>query len=151
MTIDFAWERTPRRTVVAYRWKGPWSDRRIRREFERIANWARSAGHRTGAWIFLEPAERTWEVAVEVRGRPRPPAPLRPRTLPAATVGHVVFDPEVVSPRIVYHGLSDWLRARRKDGTIRSIGPSREVYAGNPWTRRSAWSRTDVQFVVRKR
>jgi hypothetical protein len=150
MTIDFAWARIPKRTLVSFRWKGPWSDRRIRREFERIERWARSERVPTGVWIFFEPAERTWEVALEVRGSARPPAPLRRTTIPAATVGHVVFDPEVVSPRVVYHGLSDWLRERRKDGTIRSVVSTREVYAGNPWTRRAAWSRTDVQFVVRK-
>jgi hypothetical protein len=61
----------------------------------------------------------------------------------------VRFDPTVVSPRVVYHGLSDWLRWQRKEKKIRSVVSYREIYEGNPWKDKRAWSRTEVQFVVR--
>ena len=62
----------------------------------------------------------------------------------------MVFDPEVVEPRVVYHGLSDFLRWRKKSGEIRSVGDYREVYQGDPWKDRRAYAHTEVQYVVRK-
>jgi DNA gyrase inhibitor GyrI len=150
MVVDFRLKRTPAFRVASRTWKGPWSERRIRAEFGRLAAWARQHRLRVGRWIFREPGTRTWEVAIEVRGAARSEAGVRVRTIPAATVASVVFDPDVVSPAVVYHGITDWLRWRRKDGTIRSVGAYREVYAGDPWSRAAAWSRTDVQVVVRK-
>lgn len=150
MTVDFRWKRAPRYRVASISWKGPWSDRRIRSQFDRLASWARRSGLRTGKWIFREPASRRWEVSIEVRGPARSQGDIRVHTLPPATVASVVFDPEVVSPVVVYHGVSDWLRWRKKDRTIRAVGTYREVYDGDPWRRRAAWSRTDIQVVVRK-
>jgi hypothetical protein len=60
-----------------------------------------------------------------------------------------VFDPEVVSPRVVYHGMTDWLRWRRKEREVRSIGQYREVYPGDPWRDKNAYARTEIQVVVR--
>ncbi|HYA10396.1 MAG TPA: GyrI-like domain-containing protein [Thermoplasmata archaeon] len=150
MTVDFAWSKSPSLRVAAIAWTGPWNERKIRSQFERVERWAKARGVRTGRWIFREPGERRWEVAIELKGRVRGSAPVRTKTLPAATVARVVFDPEVVSPRLVYHGLSDWLRWRRKDKEIRSVVSTREIYSGNPWTEPKAWSRTEVQFLVRK-
>jgi len=150
MTVDFSWGKSPSLRVASIAWKGPWNERRIRSQFERVERWARAQGVRTGRWIFREPGERSWEVAIEVRGRARGSGPVRTKTLPPAAFAHVVFDPDVVSPRLVYHGLSDWLRWRRKEKEIRSVVSSREVYSGNPWKDPKAWARTDVQFVVRK-
>ncbi len=150
MTVDFAWGNAPKMRVAAIAWKGPWSERRIRAEFERLQRWARAERVRTGRWIFREPGEASWEVAIELRGTARARGSVRLRTVPAARVARVVFDPEEVAPRLVYHALSDWLKWRRKDKTIRGVGAPREVYAGNPWTDRRAWSRTEVQFVVRR-
>ena len=150
MTVDFAWGKVPRLKVAAIAWKGPWNEKKIRAQFERIERWARARKVRTGRYVFREPGDRSWEAAIEVRGRVRGSDGVRTRTLPAATVARVVFDPEVVSARLVYHGLNDWLRWRRKEKEIRSVGSSREIYTGNPWTDRKAWARTEVQFVVRK-
>ncbi len=150
MTVDFGFARSPRLTVASVRWTGPWSEKRIRAEFERVERWARSHRLRTGRWVFREPADREWEAGIELRGPASGSEGIRVRTIPAATVARVVFDPEQVSPRVIYHGLSDWLRWRRRDKTIRSVGASREVYSGNPWTDRAAWAHTEVQFVVRK-
>lgn len=150
VVVDFSFKRTPAYRVAYIGWKGPWNEKRIRGEFTRLDRWAQASGYRTGRWFFREPGTRRWEVALEVRGakvRARPP--VRFKTLPATRVASVVFDPESVAPAIVYHALMDWLRWRRKDGKIRSVGSTREVYSGNPWTDPKAWSRTDVQFLVR--
>jgi len=149
MTVDFSIRRTPAYRVAALRWKGPWSDARIHRQFLRVAAWAKQQGLRTGRWVFLEPAARTWEVAIEVRGRARPGGGIRLRSIPAGHAASVTFDPKVVAPAVVYHGLTDWLRWRRKDRTIRSAGAYREVYVGDPWKDPRAYARTEVQVVVR--
>lgn len=148
MTVDFQWGKSPSFRVAWVAWGGPWSEAKIRAQFERVARWAKAHRLRTGRWLFLEPAEGRWEAAVEVRGRARGSDGIRLRTLSGGRVARVVFDPEVVSPRVVYHGLSDWLRARRKAKEIRRVLGSREIYRGNPWTDRGAWSRTEVQFRV---
>ena len=150
MTVDFGWGKSPSLRVASISWKGPWSEQKIRSQFERVDQWAKQQRVRTGRWIFREPGTRRWEAAIEVKGKVRGSGPVHVRTLPAASYARVVFDPEVVSPRVVYHGLSDWLRWRRKEKEIRAVLSSREVYTGNPWTDRKAWSRTEVQFLVRK-
>ncbi len=62
-----------------------------------------------------------------------------------------MFNPDEVSPRLVYHGLSDWVDRRLKSGRFKEAGPIREVYGGNPWTNGRAWARTEVQVLVKKR
>lgn len=148
--VDFVLKRAPAYRVACVSWKGPYKERRIQSEFEGIARWAAGHGVRTGKWIFVEPNERKWMVCVEVRSKAKSSGRVRLRTLRASHVASVVFDPEKVSPRLVYHGLTDWLRWRRKDKTIKSVRSSREVYSGNPWKDSRAWSNTDVQFLVRK-
>jgi hypothetical protein len=150
MTVDFALGRAPRLRVGAIAWKGPWSETRIRAQFERIERWARSHRLRTGRWVLREPGTSRWEVAIELRGPARGSDGIRTKVYPAISVARVVFDPERIAPRVVYHALSDWTRSRKKDKTIRRVVATREVYPGNPWTDRKAWARTEVQFVVRR-
>jgi effector-binding domain-containing protein len=150
MTVDFSFGKAPAVRVASLAWSGPWNEKRIRAQFGRIVAWAKSEGVRTGRWIFSEPGDRRWAVSIEIRGRARSGKGIRLRTLPAAHVAKVVFDPEVVAPRVIYHGLSDWLRWRRKDGEIRSVVSSREVYSDDPWRSARAWKNTEVQFVVRR-
>jgi effector-binding domain-containing protein len=150
MVVDFKFKHAPSYRVASISWKGPWNERRIRAQFEAVTKWARSSGLKTGRWIFREPGNRVWEVSVEVRGNAHSEGSIRIRTLPAATVASVVFDPDVVSPAVVYHGLTDWLRWRKKDKTIRAVGDYREVYTGDPWRDATACAHTDVQIVVRK-
>jgi effector-binding domain-containing protein len=150
MTVDFSFAKAPELRVASIAWTGPWNEQRIRSQFRRIEAWAKARGVRTGRWIFSEPGDRRWIAAIEIRGRAKSEAPIRLRTLPAAQVARVVFDPDVVSPRVIYHGLSDWLRWRRKDREIRSVVSSRELYSADPWRSAAAWKRTEVQFVVRR-
>lgn len=149
MSVDFRFRKAPKYRVAAVRWKGPWSEAKIRGNFRRLAQWARDHGWRTGAWLFREPGEREWEVLVEVGPAARSEGPIRVRTLAATRVASVVFDPNVVEPRVIYHGLNDWLRWRRKEGEVRRVGSFREVYAGDPWKDARAWARTEVQVEVR--
>ena len=150
MTIDFVLKKAPSIRVASVRWKGPYSEREIRKRFEEVEKWARARGLRTGRWVFREPGTRVWDTAIEVRGKSHSQGRVKLRTLPAGTVASVRFDPDVVSPRVIYHGLSDWLRWRKKEKAIRSVVSYREVYEGNPWKNARAWANTEVQFVVRK-
>jgi len=149
MKVDFTFKRTPSYRVAYLAWKGPWKDATIRRNFEKVAQWAKARGYGPSLWIFREPGERRWETGIVVNARARSEGKIRIRTLPATRVASVVFDPEVISPAVVYHGLTDWLRWRKKDKKVKRVVSYREVYRGNPWKDQSAYARTDVQFVVR--
>jgi hypothetical protein len=150
MTVDFEIRKSPGWKAFSVRWKGPWNERKIRAQFEKVAAWAKAHRLRTGRWVFVEPSDRTWEVAIEVKGSAKPSGGIRRRTFRPASVATVEFDPDAVSPRVIYHGISDWLRWQRKDKTIRGVGQYREVYSDNPWTNKAAWAHTKVQVVVRK-
>lgn len=150
MVVDFKIKRSPAYRVASITWKGPWNEARIRAQFGRIDRWAKRHGLRTGRWVFREPGTRTWEVAIEVRGEVSAEDPIRLRTFPACSVASVVFDPKVVSPAVVYHGVTDWLRWRKRDKTIRSVGSYRELYDRDPWRDAKAWAHTEVQVVVRR-
>jgi len=149
MVVEFGFKRTPAYRVASLTWKGPWKDATIRRNFEKVAGWARSRGYGPSLWIFREPGTSQWQTGVVVNARARSEGAFRVHTLPATRVASVVFDPEVVSPEVVYHGLNDWLRWRKKDKKIRRVVSTREIYRGNPWTDKAAYARTEVQFVVR--
>ena len=149
MTVDFAFRRAPAFRVASIAWKGPWSEAKVRSNFSRIEAWAKAHRLRTGKWIFREPDERSFEVAIEIRGSAPAHRGIRLRTYPASRVASVTFDPEVVSPAVIYHGITDWLRWRRKEKKIRSVGVYREVYDDDPWRNAKAWARTTVQVVVR--
>ena len=149
MTVDFVLKRTPGLRVASIRWTGSYSEAEIRKRFAAVEKWAKAHHLRTGRWVFREPRERQWSVGIEVRGAARSEGRVRVRSFPACTVASVTFDPEVVSPQVVYHGLMDWLRWRRKEKKVKSVVSTREIYLGNPWTDARAWSKTEVQFVVR--
>ena len=95
--------------------------------------------------------KRRWEAAIEVKG-PKDEAEggIRFRDFPDQLVASVTFDPEKVSPRIVYYGLEGWLDQKRKDREYKSAGPPREVYTGDPWRSARAWANVEVQVPVKK-
>jgi hypothetical protein len=72
------------------------------------------------------------------------------KNLSAETVASIQFDPNRVSPRVVYHALRDWLRWRVRDKTFKRTGSIREVYRGNPWKKPGAWAKAEVQVLVKK-
>ena len=159
LIVDFEFKREPAYTVAAIRYVGPFRENHLRKEFKELVSWANKAKVPTGKWIFREidgpfsrrpDNQRRWEACLVIRGKARGQGRIRIKKIPASTVARVVFDPDKVSARVVYHGLNDWLRWRKKDKTIKGIGPTREVYAGDPWTNARAWSRAEVQYLVRK-
>ena len=149
MTVDFAFRKAPKYRVISFSWKGPWQEKRIQSEFEKLAKWAKERKLKTGKWIFLG-SEVKHEVAIEAKGKVKGDGRVRVKTLPASSVASITFDPEAVSPRVVYHGVTDWLRWRKKEKEIKSVLRYREVYGGNPWRDAKAWSHTTVEVVVRR-
>lgn len=159
MVVDFEIRKCPEMRLATRTMKGSWpGDKALRAEFERVQAWAKKKRVKTGKWVFREfgdydePSKIRFEVGIEVRGRApaRGGAGISIKTVPASDVATVTFDPDLVSPRVVYHGLTDWLRSRRKEGEYREAGAYREVYLGDPWSNKLAWARTQVQVPVKK-
>ncbi|HZY69376.1 MAG TPA: GyrI-like domain-containing protein [Thermoplasmata archaeon] len=150
MTVDFSWKNAPSYRVAAIVRVGPWKEDNLRPEFGELSRWAARQGLRTGRWIFFERNHHRWEACLEVKGRGREEGRIRLKTLPPARAASILFDPEQVSSRIVYHGLIDWTRQRKRDGTIKAVTQIREIYPGDPWKDPKAWSRCEVQFLVRR-
>jgi effector-binding domain-containing protein len=150
MVVDFAFKNVPSYRVASITRVGPWKEDNLRTEFGELTRWAKRRGLRTGRWIFIHKDGDRWEACLEVKGRAEEEGRIRLKTLHPTRVAFVVFDPDQVSSRVVYHGLQDWTRWRRKDGDIRAVTGSREVYSGDPWKDRSAWRHCEVQFLVRK-
>lgn len=152
MTVDFEFRQAPAFRIAYLPPMTKYKEATVRAQFERIARWARDHRVRTGHWLFVylsRPSDDRFQVAIEVKGRVRGEGPIRTRRIPASKVGRVTFDPEVVSPRVVFFGITDWLRWERSEKKIRGLVSYREVYDGNPWTDRSAWAHTTLEVVVR--
>ncbi|MCI4329425.1 MAG: GyrI-like domain-containing protein [Thermoplasmata archaeon] len=148
MTVDFAFGKAPAYRVATLPPKGGWSENVCRPEFARLVAWAKKNHVRTGKWIFCSTANDGFRACLEIRGSAKSEGSIRIRTLPATAVARVRFDPDVVSPRVVYHGLNDWLRWRKKDKEVRVVRSSREIYDGDPWADKKAWRNTTVEYVV---
>jgi len=159
MVIDFEVSRSPAYTVASILKVGPYREDNLRNEFGELVAWAKENRLRTGKWIMYEhdgpnsrrPGnQRRWEACLEIRGKGKPEGRIRIKKLPAQTVAKVVFNPNVISSRIIYHGLGDWIWWRLKYKDFKRAGPTREVYAGDPWTNEKAWSKVEVQVLVEK-
>ena len=150
MPVDFELTRSPSYRVAAIARTGPWKEGLLRAEFRELTAWAKKQGVRTGRWIFRHPGDDRWEACLEFRGRATPTGRIRVKTLPSTYVARCVFDPDAVADRVIYHGLSDWTRWRKRQREIRAVGGSREVYSGDPWSDAKAWAQCEVQFIVRK-
>jgi len=150
MTVDFSYKRAPSYRVATVSRTGKWDEKKLRGQFRTLAQWAKKNHLRTGRWIFLEPNMKTFIAAIEVKGKATAQGRIRLRTIPASRVASVTFNPDDISPRIIYHGLMDWLRWQKKYKEIKKVGDSREVYTGDPWSGPKVWAHTEVQFVVKK-
>jgi hypothetical protein len=152
MFVDFALKKAPSYRVATIVRIGAWKEDNLRAEFQELGRWARKQKIRTGRWIFVDAHRnhRRWEACLEITGKPRAEGRIRLKTLPASWVARVVFDPDLVSSRLVYHGLADWTRWRRTYKEIRSVTSVREIYSRNPWKDKKAWRNCEVQFLVRK-
>jgi hypothetical protein len=150
MTVDFSLAKAPRYRVASILKIGPWREDNLRSEFAELRRWATRHRLSTGRWIFVHRGGTRWEACLEIRGPAVSEGRIRVQTLPASWVARVTFDPEAVSSRVVYHGLHDWTRARRRSGEVRSVRWSREIYDGSPWSDRDAWRRCRVEFLVNR-
>jgi len=149
MVVDFEIAKAAGFRAVTVAWKAPWSEKRMRKEFEALAQWLKARKIPGGRWFMTEKGTNSFVVGIEVRSAVQGDGLVRVRKFAASKVVRVRFDPDEVSPRVVYHGLNDFLRWRRKDKTIRSIGDYREVYDANPWTDPKAWANLRVEAIVR--
>ncbi|HTT26403.1 MAG TPA: GyrI-like domain-containing protein [Thermoplasmata archaeon] len=151
MVVEFTIRSLPRIPVASIVRIGPWKEENLRTEFGELERWARGQRVRSGRWIFLERGRHRWEACLELKGTAEPSGRIRLKTLPAARAACLVFDPDRVSSRVVYHALRDWTRARRRDGALGRITSIREVYPGDPWKDPNAWAHCEVQFVAAPR
>jgi effector-binding domain-containing protein len=150
MTVDFGYKRVPSYRVATLSRTGAWNEKKLRGQFNTLVQWAKKNHLRTGHWFFFEPDNKTFIAGVEVRGRAKGSGSIRVRTLPASTVARVTFNPDVVSPRVVYHGINDWLRSEKKEKAIKRAVSYREFYTGDPWSGPRVWANTEIQVVVKK-
>jgi len=148
--IDFVLKSTPSYRVASIVRKGPYVEDNLRPEFRELTRWARKGGVPTAHWIFFERDHDRWEACLEIKGKAQAEGRIRLKTLPATDAASVVFNPDSLASRVVYHGLSEWTKWRKKFGEIKSVTGIREVYSGDPWTDKKAWARCEVQFLVRK-
>ena len=156
MVVDIKVKRVPSYTVASMMRIGPFRRNMLRAEFNQLVNWAKKKGIRSGKWIlyFLdEPGEARpanklrSEACLQIRGKAKSEGRIKVKKLPAQKVASVTFDPDEVSPGLVYSGIYGWLRfAGYKD-----VGLSRELYDGNPWTNARAWAKAEVQVPVKKK
>ena len=156
MPVDLKVKRAPSYTVASMMRVGPYSGNMLRSEFTQLVKWAKRRRVRTGRWILFfidEPGGRRplnklrSEACLQIKGRAVSEGKIRVKKLPAHKVASVTFNPNIISPRLVYSGLYGWLRyAGYKDA-----GLSREVYEGNPWTNTRAWANTEVQVPIKRR
>ena len=160
MTVDFEMRKAPQYRVATRTVTGGWpGDKALRAEFGELQSWAKEKGLRTGKWFFREfgddetpNAEWRWEIGVEIRGARlvRGEKGIVIKTLQSSPVATVTFNPDIVSPRVIYHGLADWLRHHEKAGEYKEAGAYREVYLANPWTNKRAWAHTQIQVPVKR-
>jgi len=158
LTVDFAIKRFYGCKVAAIRYVGGWKgENTLRDEFNAIQKWAKEKGVKTGRWFFTEfgdldvpNSRRGWEAAIEIKGNARSKGSIKLKNVPPTTVAYVKFDPDKVSPGLVYHGLDSWLSSQKKAKKYKDSGVWREVYIGDPWTNARAWANTEVQVSVKK-
>ena len=161
MLVDFKIKKFSGCRVASITYVGPYREGgdMMREEFNQIVKWAREKGVRTGRWFFfamLDESEipdkkRRWEAAIEVKGaKAEAQGGIQFRELPDQLVASVTFDPEKVSPRVIYYGLEGWLEQLRKDREYKSAGTTREVYTRDPWRSARAWANVEVQVPVKK-
>ena len=154
MTVDIAVKRTPSYQVAYLTKVGGEGRDPLRREFSELVAWAKKQKIKTRRWIFCfwensrDPSKYRFEACLEIKGKAKPEGKIKVKTLPGLTVASVKFNPDRVSPRLVYNGVYGWLRESNDYKEAASY--SREVYFGNPWTKPWAWARTEVQVPVEK-
>jgi len=156
MVVDIRVKQVASYTVASLIHYGPHSPNMFRTEFNQLVKWAKKNKLRTGRWVMRwldEPGKKPSskirsEACLEIKGKAKMEGKIMIKKFPKHTVLSVVFDPEKVSPRLVYSGIYGWIRYSDFEATD---SPPREVYTGNPWTSPHAWANAEVQVPVKKR
>ena len=152
--VDIVVRKTPAYKVASLERIGSEGRDPLRREFSTLSSWAKKQKLRSGRWIFhfyesgKTPERYRFEACLEISGNPKPEGKIRIKQLPKMTVASVKFNPDNVSPRLVYNGLYGWIR---NNEIYRASPYSREIYFGNPWTNSWAWARAEIQVPVEKK
>ena len=156
MQVDFKIKNAPSYNVAYIMHIGPYSGPNMwRAEFNRLVKWANRKKLRTGKWIcyFIDewgkrPESKRRSVAcLEMKGKAKPEGKIKVMKLPRQRVVSVTFNPDMISDRVVYHGIEGWLQYR----SFKEAGMSRELYNGSPWTNPRAWANCEVQVPIKNR
>jgi effector-binding domain-containing protein len=136
---------------------GPYSSNMLRAEFTQLKNWAKRRELRTGTWFLYfidEPGGRRpanklrSEACLEIKGKAvKSEGKVKVKKLPKQTVASVTFNPDKISPSLVYAGIWGWIQWRN----YKAAGLSREVYSGSPWKDKRAWANTEVQLPIKRK
>lgn len=156
MTVDIRLKRVPAYKVASILRVGSYKSNMLRSEFSQLVKWANQRKLRTGKWMlyFIDepggarPMNRLRsEACLQIKGNAKSEGRIKVKTLPAQNVASVTFNPDKVSPHLVYSGIYGWLRySGFKDTT-----QGREVYNGNPWRNPRAWANAEVQVPAKKK
>ncbi len=160
LLVDFVVKSAPAYNAASIKRVGPWRDDMWQKDIRQLEKWARKRKLRIGKYFLYEldglrsnrpDNKRRWETCLEIKGKAKSQGKVKVKKVTKETVVSVRFNPDKVSARLVYHGLSDWLRWRLEDKTFKRVGATREVYSGNPWRKPWAWARAEVQVLVKKK
>jgi effector-binding domain-containing protein len=128
----------------------------LRREFKELEKWAKKNKVKTGSYIFYfremgkTPDKYRFEACLEISGNPQSDGKIKIKELPKISVASVKFNPEKISPRLVYNGVYGWL-SENDEGYSEADDFSREIYPGNPFTSSWAWNRAEIQVPAEKK
>ena len=154
--IDIEVKQSPSYRVACLERVGSEGSEPLRREFSELQKWAKKNKVKTGKWIFqFHEAGRTpdrykFEACLEIKGKnAQGEGKITIKDLPKMTVARVKFNPDELSPRLVYNGLYGWLK---ENEDYKEAAPySREIYPGDPWKSSWAWARLEAQVPVEKK
>lgn len=156
MAVDIQIKNAPKYKVASIERTGGGGSDPLRAEFKELEKWAKKNKVKTGDYIcyFYEmgrsPDRYKFEACLEIKGNPEPDGKVKIKELPQLSVASVKFNPNKVSPRLVYNGVYGWLGENDEDYKVAGEF-SREIYPGNPWTSSWAWNRTEIQVPARKK
>jgi|SRR5579872_1731489 len=156
MAVDIKIKNAPSYKVASIERTGGSGTEPLRREFKDLEKWAKKAKVKTGSYFcyFHEvgrtPDKYKFEACLEISGNPQSEGKIKIKELPKLTVASVKFNPEKISPRLVYNGVYGWL-GENDEGYKEAGSYSREVYPGNPWTSSWAWNRAEIQVPAGKK
>ena len=156
MKVDFKIKVAPSYRVGYIIRYGPYGGQNTwRSEFTQLEKWAKKNRLRTGKWMmyFIDkwgekpPKKRRSIAALEIRGKAKSQGKIQIMKIPKHRVVSVVFDPDLISEDLVYHGLEGWLECE----SYTQVARSREVYNGSPWTNPRAWANCEVQVPIKRK